>query len=106
MDHVATFSVTRRNLLPALKKLLAMEKTNRRKNSTLEITLKLGFPDITVLKKSLRIFIKPKAGQSDDPKNTAQNVSSIGHWGNGDYQIQVENDKNLEYIMSLVKQIL
>ena len=25
-------------------------------------------------------------------------------WGNGDYQIQVDSDKDLEYIMSLVKQ--
>ncbi len=26
--------------------------------------------------------------------------------GNGDYQIQVEDDKDLEYIMSLVKQAI
>jgi len=62
--------------------------------------------DISILKKSLKIFINTKSGQLDDPKNIAQDVSNIGHWGNGDYQVQVENDKDLEYIMSLVKQVL
>jgi predicted transport protein len=62
--------------------------------------------DIAILKKSLKLFINAKAGQLDDPKNLAQDVSKIGHWGNGDYQIQVEDDKDLEYIMSLVKQVI
>jgi predicted transport protein len=62
--------------------------------------------DIAILKKSLKLFINAKAGQLDDPKQLAQDVSNIGHWGNGDYQIQVENDNDLEYIMSLVKQVL
>ena len=62
--------------------------------------------DIAILKKSLKIFINVKAGHLDDPKKLAQDVSNIGHWGNGDYQIQVEDDKDLEYIMSLVKQAI
>jgi len=60
--------------------------------------------DITIQKKSLKIFINAKWGQLDDPKKIAKDVSNIGHSGNGDYQIQVEDDKDLEYIMSLVKQ--
>lgn len=62
--------------------------------------------DIAILKKSIKLFINVKAGQLDDPKKLAQDVSNIGHWGNGDYQIQVEDDKDLEYIMSLVKQAI
>jgi predicted transport protein len=61
---------------------------------------------ITINKNSLKIFINMKIGQLDDPKQIAKDVSNIGHWGNGDYQIQVENDANLEYIMSLIKQVL
>lgn len=62
--------------------------------------------DIAILKKSLKLFINLKAGQLDDPKKLAQDVSNVGHWGNGDYQVQVESDKDLEYIMSLVKQAI
>jgi len=62
--------------------------------------------DIAILKKSLKLFINVKAGQLDDPRKIAQDVSNIGHWGNGDYQLQVDSGKNLEYIMSLVKQAI
>lgn len=62
--------------------------------------------DIAILKKSLKLFINAKIGHLDDPKQLAQDVSNVGHWGNGDYQIQVEDDENLEYIMSLIKQVL
>lgn len=62
--------------------------------------------DISLLKHAFKLYINVKAGQLDDPKKIAQDVSGIGHWGNGDYKIQVENDKDLEYIMSLVKQAI
>ena len=62
--------------------------------------------DIEILKKSLKIFIKAKWGTLNDSKCLAKDVSKIGHSGNGDYQIQVTDDRDLEYIMSLVKQAL
>ncbi len=61
--------------------------------------------DVEIQKKSLKIFINTKIGMLDDPKGLAKDVSNIGHRGNGDYQIQIENDDNLEYIMSLIKQV-
>lgn len=62
--------------------------------------------DIQIQKKKLKLFINAKYGTLDDAKKLARDVSNIGHWGNGDYQLQVDNDKDLEYIMSLVKQAL
>lgn len=62
--------------------------------------------DITILKKSLKIWINLKKGKLDDPKKIMEDVSEKGHWGNGDYQISVDSDKNLEYIMSLIKQAI
>jgi len=62
--------------------------------------------DIEVLKNSLKIFINSKYGTLDDAKALARDVRLVGHRGNGDYQIQVENDKDLEYIMSLIKQAI
>jgi predicted transport protein len=40
----------------------------------------------------------------DDPKGVARDVSSIGHWGNGDYEIRVTPTTDLEYIMFLIHQ--
>nr|WP_291118997.1 DUF5655 domain-containing protein [Flavobacterium sp. UBA6135] len=62
--------------------------------------------DVEIQKKSLKIFINTKIGMLDDPKGLAKDVSNIGHRGNGDFQIQIENDNDLEYIMSLIKQVL
>ena len=62
--------------------------------------------DIQIQKKKLKLFINAKFGALDDAKKLARDVSNVGHWGNGDYQIQVDNDKDLEYIMSLVKQVI
>jgi len=62
--------------------------------------------DIEIQKKALKIFINARWGTIDDSKGIARNVSSIGKTGNGDYQIQVDSDADLEYIMSLIKQVL
>ena len=72
------------------------------------ISFKKGgnFAYLEVLKKTFKITINLKLGQLDDPKKLAKDVSLIGHRGYGDYQIQVEDDKDLEYIMSLVKQAI
>jgi predicted transport protein len=58
-----------------------------------------------VLKKShLIIFINMRKGSLVDPKNIARDVSSIGHWGHGDYEIKLADSTDLGYIMTLIKQ--
>jgi predicted transport protein len=65
---------------------------------------KTNVTDVVVLKKSLKIFLNLAKGKLDDPKKLARDVSNVGHWGNGDYQIQITSDNELEYIVSLVRQ--
>jgi predicted transport protein len=65
---------------------------------------KTNVTDVVVLKKSLKIFINVLKGKLDDPKKLARDISNIGHWGNGDYQIQINSEDELEYIISLVRQ--
>lgn len=62
--------------------------------------------DILVQQNGLKLWINLKKGQLDDPKGLARDVSSVGHWGNGDYEIAIKDTKDLEYIMSLIKQTL
>lgn len=33
-----------------------------------------------------------------------RDVSKIGHFGNGDYEVTLKDDEDFEYIMSLIKQ--
>ena len=62
--------------------------------------------DIVILKKGLKLFINLKKGQLDDPKGLTKDVSETGHWGNGDYELIVNNTDNIEYVMSLIKQAI
>lgn len=62
--------------------------------------------DIHIQQKGLKIWINLHKGNLDDPKNLATDVSSKGHWGNGDYEITVSDTLNMEYIMSLIKQAI
>lgn len=60
--------------------------------------------DILPQKKALKMWINMSKGELDDTKGITRDVSTTGHWGNGDFEIQIKNDENLEYILSLVKQ--
>ena len=57
-------------------------------------------------KKRIKIWIGAKASTLDDPKGIAIDVSATGHYGTGDYELRVDSDADLEYIMSLIKQVL
>lgn len=62
--------------------------------------------DLEIQNKQLKLWINLKLGQLDDSKGITRDVSNIGHYGNGDYELAISDTKNLEYIMSLVKQAL
>jgi predicted transport protein len=63
--------------------------------------------DIEVQAKGLKLWLNLKKGQLNDSKKIMRDVSILkGHNGNGDYEITVRDTENLEYIMSLVRQVL
>lgn len=65
---------------------------------------KTNFVDIRISKKDIKIWLNLPKGKLNDPQNIARDVSAIGHWGNGDYELILKNDDNIEYIMYLIKQ--
>ncbi len=60
--------------------------------------------DIVIQRNALRCFLNLSDGELDDPKKIARNVTNIGHWGNGDYEVRITDDENFEYILSLIRQ--
>jgi predicted transport protein len=65
---------------------------------------KTNFTDVLLQKSKIKIWLNLKRGHIDDPRKIARDISNVGHWGNGDYEISISDDRNLEYIISLVKQ--
>lgn len=64
------------------------------------------FCDVVILSKSLKIYINLKSGDLLDEKKLARDVSNVGHWGNGSYEIKMSDIEEFEYILSLLKQSL
>lgn len=62
--------------------------------------------DIHIQKNALKMWLNLQQGDLNDPKEIARDVSSVGHWGNGDYEIVMRTDEEMEYILSLINQSL
>ena len=60
--------------------------------------------DMDIQKKGVKLHLNLKKGNLDDPKGIFRDVSEIGHYGYGDYEIVVSPDSDLDYLMSCIKQ--
>lgn len=66
---------------------------------------KTNFVDFEIQNKNLKLFINLKQGELEDPKQVTRDISSlIGHNGNGDYEVKVFPEDDLDYIMFLINQ--
>ncbi len=63
-----------------------------------------SFMDISIQKTKIRAWLKLKPGELDDPKGLARDVSNVGHWGSGDYEIILTPGEDLDYPLMLIKQ--
>ena len=66
-----------------------------------------NFTDIVVKQYGLKIFLNVKSGQLNDPQKLARDLTQpkqIGHWGNGDYEVKLESENELEAVFALIKQ--
>lgn len=61
------------------------------------------FANVQFRKSTLIIFLNLKWGELNDPKQIARNVSNIGHNGSGDYEIKINDDDDIDYIIELIK---
>jgi predicted transport protein len=63
-----------------------------------------NFVDMPPQKSQLKLWINLQKGELDDPKKIARDVSKVGHWGNGDYEVHVASSDEFDYLMTLIKQ--
>lgn len=52
----------------------------------------------------LKLFLALPKGTLNDPYNHARDVSDIGHWATGDYEVTIKTNTDLDEIMPLIKQ--
>ncbi|MEG2457322.1 MAG: DUF5655 domain-containing protein [Bacilli bacterium] len=60
--------------------------------------------DVVLNNSKLKIYINMKKGTLEDYMNIAKDISSLGHLGNGDYEIDVFNVDDIYKVIPLIKQ--
>lgn len=65
-----------------------------------------NFADVIFYQKELRISLNVKSGDLKDPHNITTDFTKPkkGHWGNGDYEVKLENEKDVDAVSELIKQ--
>lgn len=63
-----------------------------------------NFADVLPQNSALKIWLNVPVGMLEDPLELARDVSNVGHWGNGDYELKLSGDKHFSYVCDLIEQ--
>ena len=109
-DHLAGIDKQTVRLFQALReKILSLDQniTEEAKAKYIAYKTSTNFTDIVVKQYGLKIFLNVKSGQLNDPQSLARDLTkpkAIGHWGNGDYEVKLEKESELDSVFELIKQ--
>jgi predicted transport protein len=109
-DHIANGSEESKKLFSQLReRILSLGEGIKEEPKKLYIAYKLStnFTDIEIRGSDLKIYLNIRSGKLNDPYNIARDLTkpkSVGHWGNGDYEVKLDSDKNLDAVFALIKQ--
>lgn len=63
-----------------------------------------NFVDIHLQKSQIKLWINLSKGELEDTKKMTRDVSNVGHWGNGDYEIALKGGEDINYLIILIEQ--
>lgn len=106
-DHLKTTSDDVKELYNQLKeRIYSLGDTVEIKPTKYYIAFKSNsnFADVHLQKSQIKIWLNLRIGTLDDHNKITRDVSELGHWGNGDYEISLKPDDDLDYLMTLIRQ--
>lgn len=107
-DHLSKADIATTELYEALKeRILGLDENISAQPKKQTIGFKIEnqiFCDIVIQNRALKLYLNLKSGDLEDAKKISRDVSNIGHWGNGSYEIKVKDLEDIEYLLSLIKQ--
>ncbi|MDD3536122.1 MAG: DUF5655 domain-containing protein [Candidatus Cloacimonetes bacterium] len=65
---------------------------------------KTNVVDIEIQKKQLKLILNVPKGKLNDNMGITEDIAGKGKWGNGDYQVIMQDDSNMAYVLSLIEQ--
>ena len=113
-NHLKKASVRIKDLFLKLReKIISIDDNIKEEPKKLYIAYKLAtnFVDITIIygakPQFIKVWMNVKSGQLNDSQNLARDLTKpkpVGHWGNGDYEVKLENVEQLDKVVELIKQ--
>ncbi|MDO8490370.1 MAG: DUF5655 domain-containing protein [bacterium] len=109
-DHLVKASEEIKSLFLGLREsVLSMDDEIKEEPKKLYIAYKLAsnFVDIEIQSKNIKLYLNVKSGTLNDIHGIARDMTKpkpIGHWGNGDYVVKIENESDVEAALNLIKQ--
>jgi uncharacterized protein with ParB-like and HNH nuclease domain/predicted transport protein len=88
------------------KKILNIDSSVKEDSKFLYIAYKsvTNFVDIIPQQKALRLSLNISFDKIKDPKGLCKDVAGKGKWGNGDTEIKISTNKEIDYALNLIKQ--
>ena len=65
-----------------------------------------NFVDVVPQAGGLRLSLNLNFPEVDDPKGMCKDVTNLGRWGNGNVEVRLDHEENLNYVIGLVSQAL
>jgi len=109
-DHLKRTNKNIKQIFNILReKIISLDKNIIEEPKAKYIAYKLStnFVDVVILANSLKIFLNMKSGQLKDHYNIARDLTKpkpIGHWGNGDYEVKLSKEEDIDKVFELIKQ--
>ena len=112
-DHLGEASIETKELFESLQeKILNLDESIKVEYKKLYIAYKLksNFVDIVITpgkNSHLWVYLNVPSGKLKDTYNIARdlrNPKHIGHWGNGDYDVKIDDKKDIDKLSELIKQ--
>mgnify|MGYP001574456682 CR=1 FL=1 len=109
-SHLQVASKEIKELFMQLKEMITgldESITEEAKSKYIAYKLTTNFVDVVIKKNSIKVFLNMPSGKLNDIYNIARDMEKpkkIGHWGNGDYEVIIENKEELLKLFELIKQ--
>ena len=107
-DHLNKASETIKELYHVLRnKILELDDIDLDvKKLYIAFKGKTNICDVEIFKNKMKVMLNVKTGNLYDPLEITEDVTEKGHWGNGDYRVEIYTDEDIDNVLPLIKQSL
>ena len=104
-DHLARGSVTTKRLYEALKaRILELgDVTIEPKKLYVAFKKDTNFCDIEIQHSKIKVILNIPRNTILEPSSIIRDISKIGHWGNGDYELSLADEESIPEAMQYIQ---